>query len=398
MQADAPAAALEEAKRADSLDYVGNPSMCERFRLERPWDRHLQPLVAALRSRTQDTAPGAAIDPVDSAVELIQRARETRVRTVRQERLLKAIAALEQAPLVQPVSSVAAEEGAGGPGDADAGEVDAGETEEDRTTRYRAARELTELWGEILKAAWAMHLYDIVLRAAPYVLWPAWTAAVDEEMAMLQVWSSSKDFYSSQSPSTRACCERCVLCDFVYRRLGGARFLSSRVAETGTDPLLIGGFWMQCECMFLEAEAAVVALKNRKAAIVPDVPVPDPLAAASEGVADGADAGEDGEGGTATAGDGSATADTDAVAPAEDAQVSGGAGHPGVRVRTPARTVEELQRTVGVGVVNGMQRAIDCQKPWAVINGAVYFWNAYLMCMQDGWCVPCICACLVKVM
>lgn len=185
LQADAPAA-LEEATRADGLDYVGNPSACERFCLERPWDRHLQPLVTSLRSRTQDRAPGAAIDPVDSAIQLIQRARETRTRTTRHERLLKAVAALEQVPLVQPAGSVAGGEGGGGPG-----EVEAGETEEERRERYRAARELTGLWGEVVKVAWLMQLYGIVLRAAPYVLWPAWNAAVDEEMAMLQVQSSS---------------------------------------------------------------------------------------------------------------------------------------------------------------------------------------------------------------
>lgn len=146
--------------------------------------------------------------------------------------------------------------------------------------------------------------------------------------------------------------------------------------------------------MFLEAEAAVLALKHREAAIVPEPPVPDPLAAAAEGVADGADAGEDaGSGGTATAGDGTAATGNSADAAAEDAQGLGeGAGRSGVRVRAPARTVKELQQTVGLGVVNGMQRALDCHKPWAVINGAVYCWNAYLTSMQDGWCVPHTCA------
>lgn len=184
LAAESPAAALEEASRADVLDYVGAPAACERFQLERPWDRHLQPLLAALRSRAHDRPAGVAADPAESAIELIQRARETRTPRVRQQRLEKAIAALQQLQLVQPPSAPAGGEGAGGITE---GEADAGAAAEQRAEQYRAARELTRLWGEVVNAAWELHLYTVVLQAAPYVLWADWTPECDQEMAMLQV-------------------------------------------------------------------------------------------------------------------------------------------------------------------------------------------------------------------
>lgn len=198
LSADSPAAALEEAGRADALDYQGPPGASESFRLERPWDRHLQPLLAALRSRAPDRDPGAEVGPVDSAVELIQRARQAREPRARRERLHKAIQTLERVPLVQPA---AAEDDGGsgaGPGGAGAGvEV----AVEGPIQRYRSARLLTHLWGEVVRVAWAQHLHDVVLKAAPFVLWPEWTPELDEEMAMLQVraWLQQHGVHRGQS-------------------------------------------------------------------------------------------------------------------------------------------------------------------------------------------------------
>lgn len=181
LAADAPGSALEEAARADILDYVATPEAHAQYRLERPWDRHLQPLLAALRSRNQDRV-GPSVDTLAPATALIQRAREARAPNLRRERLRQAVVALQEVPLVQPVASAPegdSKEG-GGVGVRE-------ETEEGRAQRYRSARTVTGLWGEVVKTAWMMHLYDVVLQAAPYVLWADWTPDVDPEMAMLQV-------------------------------------------------------------------------------------------------------------------------------------------------------------------------------------------------------------------
>eukprot|EP00892_Ulva_mutabilis_P001347 jgi/Ulvmu1/11212/UM072_0049.1 len=320
VSADSPAAALEEAGRADALDYLGPPKACAKFRLERPWDRHLQPLLATLRARAQDRDPGAAMEPVDKAVELIQRAREARAPGPRRQWLRKAMAALQRVPLVQPALAEGAEAGGAGAGETEGGVGLAGE---DAEQRYRSARLLTSLWGEVLMVAWAQHLHDVVLQAAPYVLWPEWTVELDQEMAMLQ-----------------------------------------------------------CQCMYFEAEAAVLALKHRGEMVVPPLKQPDASgpetgggpAAAAGGSDTGADASKGAVGGVPA---------SDAVPPGTLAPES---EH--VRVRPAAQTVLELQQTVAQGFIRGMQRAIECERPWAVINGAVYCWNAYLPAMQQGWYSP----------
>lgn len=146
-----------------------------------------------------------------------------------------------------------------------------------------------------------------------------------------------------------------------------------------------GMFLVQSQCMYFEAEAAVVALKHRKASIAPPCVVPD----ASTPTADGEAADVEAGAGSQTQADGGTDA-TDTMEEAAAADVDGAAcgegNAEGQIVRAPAVTVEELQQTVAAGFVKGMQKALDCQKPWAVINGAVYCWNAYLGSMQEGWC------------
>ena len=377
--ADAPASALEEAARADALDYACHPDECAKFHLERPWDRHLQPLVAALRSRGQDRGPGVCVDPVDTAVELVQGARETRAAGVRRERLAKAVAALEQVPLVQPF--VLGDGGGGGAGEGGAA------PEQDAAERYRSARLLTGLWGEVVKVAWAQHLYDIVLRAAPHVLWPEWTAGIDEEMAMLQVracWCAAAEPCGAVGC---ACAPTARWHGAFSRRRGcgygrGARGSGAAGVcfACACGPCVTHRCSaVQCQCMYFEAEAAVVALKRRGEAVVP------PVLRGGAGALDGAGSGEGGapdsslEGG----GDGSgAAAAPEVMSPGPEEETCGRVG-----VRAAAETAAELQQTVSQGFIRGMQRASECKKPWAVINGAVYCWNAYLPAMQNGWCV-----------
>jgi hypothetical protein len=56
------------------------------------------------------------------------------------------------------------------------------------------------------------------------------------------------------------------------------------------------------------------------------------------------------------------------------------------RVRTPAKSVAQLQHVAQERLLWGMQRAAACGVPWAVSNGAVYCWNAHLPALQSGRC------------
>lgn len=143
---------------------------------------------------------------------------------------------------------------------------------------------------------------------------------------------------------------------------------------------------MQCECMYFEAEAAVLALKHRKAAVAPALHLPD-VESLQE---DNAPLNVEDKGESPPADPGAPPSEAAGGADAEPAETRDGSrtDEKGkVVVRAPPEGVEELQKTVASGFVNGMQKAIECKQPWAVINGAVYCWNAYLSTMKDGWCV-----------
>lgn len=134
--------------------------------------------------------------------------------------------------------------------------------------------------------------------------------------------------------------------------------------------------FVQCQCMYFEAEASVLALKQRGEIVVPPVDRPN-----ADGPAPGGDGGGGGGGGVDNDGN-PVPASAEGQPGTPERQGSGPA-----QVRAAADTVAELQRTASQGFIRGMERAIDCHKPWAVINGAVYCWNAYLPAMQQGWCV-----------
>lgn len=187
---------LEEAQQADALDYHATPEQAAAFRLDRPWDRHLQPLLATLRARCS-TQDGAAAE--ERAALYTQRARECKGATMRNAQLHQAMQALRELPLVQPVAPAEPE------GDAFAG-LDARE-------RYLAARKVTVLWAAAVKAAWSLHLYTVVLEAAPYVAWFDWEPATDREMALLQVRCSE----SCPALRCAAVPQRCSLvCDLRF--------------------------------------------------------------------------------------------------------------------------------------------------------------------------------------
>ena len=50
-------------------------------------------------------------------------------------------------------------------------------------------------------------------------------------------------------------------------------------------------------------------------------------------------------------------------------------------VRIPPDSLEQAQALVGAALERGMQLAHECHQPWAVRNGAIYAWNAYLPIM-----------------
>jgi hypothetical protein len=67
----------------------------------------------------------------------------------------------------------------------------AGNTDPSRGAQQSTCRRLTSLWAEVVQSAWAGKLGELTLEAAPYATAPAWCAAVDKEMVMLQASSLS---------------------------------------------------------------------------------------------------------------------------------------------------------------------------------------------------------------
>lgn len=176
------AAALEDAQSADALDYSATPEKVAAFRLDRPWDRHLQPLLVTLRV-LRSASHEAPVLPHQKAALFTQRARECRHAATCSEYLQKAIKALQQLPAVQPVDTTPPVDG-----DTDKKPTDSTSPDE----RFAAARQLTVLWACVVKAAWRIHLHDTVLFAAPHVAWFHWEPATDHEMALLQVCPASR--------------------------------------------------------------------------------------------------------------------------------------------------------------------------------------------------------------
>ena len=176
MDDDQMVVALEDAENANALDYTTTPEKVAAFRCDRPWDRHLQPLLVTLRVR-HSAAHEAPVLPQQKASLFTQRARECRHPATSSEYLQKAIKALQQLPMMQPIYNAPAD------GDSDTAPVDSMSPDE----RFAAARQLTVLWACVVKAAWRMHLHDIVLLAAPHVTWFQWEPGTDHEMALLQV-------------------------------------------------------------------------------------------------------------------------------------------------------------------------------------------------------------------
>lgn len=177
MSDDQMVVALEDAEHANALDYTAAPENAASFHLERPWDRHLQPLLITLRTR-HAAALEAPVLPLEKAALFTQRANESRHPGTCSEYLQKAVSALQQMKMVQPVY-VAPPEG-----------TESESTPEDNNMspddRYAAARQLTVLWARVVKSAWRFHLHTIVLLAVPYVAWFEWEPAIDNEMALLQ--------------------------------------------------------------------------------------------------------------------------------------------------------------------------------------------------------------------
>jgi hypothetical protein len=55
-------------------------------------------------------------------------------------------------------------------------------------------------------------------------------------------------------------------------------------------------------------------------------------------------------------------------------------------VRLPPQSSHQLQQLVVTAIVTGMKLAHSCQHFWAVVNGGVYAWNAFLPIFRTGRC------------
>lgn len=95
---------------------------------------------------------------------------------------------------------------------------------------------------------------------------------------------------------------------------------------------------VQASCCYLEAEAAVLSLKNMSEDVVMPFQV--------------------------------APLPTDAE----------------TGVRTAPKTPDQLQALVKHALVAGMQRGLECNRSWAVVNGAVHAWNTFLPVIRAGRC------------
>lgn len=98
---------------------------------------------------------------------------------------------------------------------------------------------------------------------------------------------------------------------------------------------------MQCECSYYEADAAVLAL-TKKGQLVLE------------------------------------------AEPNSQTEVNEESG-----VRSPAHSISQLRHVAQERIQWGMKQAAACNVHWAVVNGAVYCWNAHLPAIQGGRYVNC---------
>jgi hypothetical protein len=61
---------------------------------------------------------------------------------------------------------------------------------------------------------------------------------------------------------------------------------------------------------------------------------------------------------------------------------------PDTNLRLPPQSHHQLQRLVVAAISTGMRLAHACQQAWAVVNGGVYAWNAFLPSIRAGRWVP----------
>ncbi|GLC40394.1 Cilia- and flagella-associated protein 46, partial [Pleodorina starrii] len=145
----------------------------------------------------------------------------------------------------------------------------------ERCAAHAAARRRTAVWAELVRSAAASRMDEHVLAAAPYALAMEWSPAVDREMVLLQAQLS-----------------------------------------------------------YLEAEAAISALKRQRSELTPPTrPEPPPL---------------DDEG-----------------------------------VRMTPTTPRQMRELVMMATVSAMRGAASVSEPWLTINAAVQLYNAALPCMQQ---------------
>ncbi|GLI64300.1 hypothetical protein VaNZ11_007525, partial [Volvox africanus] len=145
----------------------------------------------------------------------------------------------------------------------------------DRWAAHAAARRRTSVWAELIRSAAASRMDEHVLAAAPYALAAEWSPAVDREMVLLQAQLS-----------------------------------------------------------YLEAEAAISALKRQRADMVPPAK-PEPPPVDEEGV------------------------------------------------RMQATSPRQLRELVMMATVSAMRGAASVSEPWLNINAAVQLYNAALPAMQQ---------------
>jgi len=187
---DAVMKAGEQVTLALSLDYIGTPEEVARTDLARPLDRHLVPLHRALLLKTTVGEEPELMPVEDQAVLSLERARDVKTTSAKEEALERTIGLLLQLDPESPAYPSVPEVG-GKVKDKDT--VSAGDaapsspamTDAGRQQRI-AARARFGLWCEIARVAWSARLSDIVLQVAPFALAFEFRPEVDREAVAAQ--------------------------------------------------------------------------------------------------------------------------------------------------------------------------------------------------------------------
>ncbi|DBA87841.1 TPA: hypothetical protein ACH3X1_004837 [Trebouxia sp. C0004] len=156
--------AATEIKKAQALDYLAGQQEQQQWDLERPLDRHIEPLHQAL------TVKAAVEDPateIERAVLLIERGRESKNPATRGQHLTKALQKLAALPAVHPPL----------PADAPGPE---------RKAQHAAARLRTHQYCDIATLAWDVKLEALVREACALALAVEWSGEVDPEVVRWQ--------------------------------------------------------------------------------------------------------------------------------------------------------------------------------------------------------------------